>query len=297
MASCIVTFDTVSVGLPALLAARLRGIPLVARVPGDYAWEQGTQRYGVGDSMADFQIKKYGVRVELLRFVQRTVVQGARLVIAPSDYFAAVVRGWGVSHSALRRIYLGLPSTASVIMPSDAPDGRILFSMGRFVPWKGFPLLLKLLVALPSWHLVLAGDGPERKRLERMADEYGVQDRVTFLGTTGNAEVLGWLRRADAFVYNTQWESFSFQVLEALASGIPVITTRVGSLPELVEDGVEGVLCEPDDLQAFIQAVESITTERAQWENRRTAAMRKSQQFTIHASATQFVKELKNICT
>ncbi len=296
-ASCIVSFDTVSVGLPALITSHLRGIPSIVRVPGDYAWEQGTQRYGVRDSMAEFQTKTYGTRVELLRGVQKLVVTKARLVVAPSDYFADVIAGWGVHKKRLKRIYLGLPANEQVEMPKEEKEAKILFSMGRFVPWKGFPMLIQLLSRMPGWRLVIAGDGPDAIRLEQYAAELKVDDRVTFLGAIPRAQVLGWLRHADAFVYNTHWESFSFQVLEALAAGVPVITTRVGSLPELVTDGVEGVLCEPNDIDAFQQALESIEADASMWQGRSSRAKEKAQRFTIDASAKEFAAEIKSLCT
>jgi glycosyltransferase involved in cell wall biosynthesis len=295
-ASAIVAFDTVSVGLPAALAARVLRLPLIVRVPGDYAWEQGVQRFHVGDSIEIFQRKRYGLEVELLRSVQRFVAASAALVIVPSDYFKGIVSTWGVAPERLLRIYLGIAATGEAVMPDPRPSGRVLFSVGRFVPWKGFTLLFRLLAKRPEWRAVIAGDGPLRQALEAQARVLGVTDRVAFTGTLPRAEVLGWCGEADAFVLNTSFESFSFQVLEAMAAGAAIITTRAGSLPELITDGVEGVLCEPNDEDAFRTALESIEREPDLWKARRHAAKLKASRFTLAVSGDAFAEAIETIC-
>lgn len=294
-ADAIVAFDTVSVGVPAAIVARLRRIPLLVRVPGDYAWEQGRQRFGVTDDIETFQHTRYGMKVELLRLLQRFTVRTAELALAPSDHFAGVMQTWGIPASRIRRVYLGLPDAA---MSGTAPEveGKVMFSLGRFVPWKGFPLLISILTELPDWKLVLAGDGPLRSELEAQAQSLGVADRVTFLGSISHEYVMGWLRRADAFVYNTHWESFSFQVLEAMQVGASIITTKVGSLPELITDGVEGVLLQPDDALAFIRAIQSITDESVVWEARRKAAQERSHRFSIERSTGELIDLINHLC-
>lgn len=293
--SAIVSFDTVSVGVPSALVARLRGVPFVVRVPGDYAWEQSTQRFGVTDPIEVFQHRRYGLRVELLRFAQRFVVQSAVLVLAPSDYFKGIMSMWGIRPERLERIYLGLPdeNDAAKLPPVE---GKVMFSLGRFVPWKGFPMLIDLLADLPDWQLVIAGNGPEYERVKAYAEQRGVASRTHLPGSIPRPELLGWFKRADAFVLNTGQENFSFQVLEAMLAGAPIITTRVGSLPELITDGVEGVLCTPNDLPAFRAAIDSLETEPDVWRVRRAAAKQKSAQFSIEASARACAAAITRLC-
>lgn len=295
-ANSIVAFDTVSVGFPAALVAWFMNIPFVVRVPGDYAWEQGVQRFGVRDSIDVFQEKRYGLTVELLRKVQKFVVVRAVLVLAPSEYFKKIIAGWGVRPERLQRIYLGLDFTDKIVAPLERPEGSVMVSIGRFVPWKGFSVLLEILAALPEWQLVLVGDGPQRTELQTKVRTLGVENRVLFTGAVSHAEVLGWCVAADAFVLNTEFESFSFQVLEAMAVGVPVITTRVGSLPELIEDGVEGILCTPNDSDALLRAIKSTVADSETWKRRTEAAQKKAKTFSIGASATAFAESLKHIC-
>jgi glycosyltransferase involved in cell wall biosynthesis len=318
----IVAFDTFSVLLPAVIVGKLLKKPVIVRVPGDFAWEQATQRYGVKDSIEKFQTKCYDVRVEVMRSVQKYAARSAALLVVPSDYFGTIVSQWGISSEKIKRIYLGIDLDEKATMPSEAilktvgEHSKILFSLGRFVPWKGFGMLIDLMKDMPDeWHLVLAGDGPLQAELEDharkleekvQATEESQKDfqeknekrknRVTFLGAIPHDEVLGWLARADAFALNTSFESFSFQVVEAMASGTPVITTPIGSLPELITNGVEGVLCTPDDEKAFLEAILSTQTNSHEWQKRTDAAQAKAQKFSTKASLDAFVEEVTKIC-
>src|SRR3989344_3187997 len=126
--------DTVSVGLPAALAAIVAGKKFIVRVPGDYAWEQAQQRFGVTDSLDEFQKKSYGLRVGALRAVQRFVVRRARAVVVPSKYMEQVVGRWTASE-CITTIY------SSVEMPRpkrvERPAGFLVVSVARRVPWQG----------------------------------------------------------------------------------------------------------------------------------------------------------------
>jgi glycosyltransferase involved in cell wall biosynthesis len=293
----IVSMDTFSVCLPALLVSWILRVPLVIRVPGDYAWEQASQRFGVTDSIKIFQGKHYGWKVEILRKIQKFAVRRAALVVTISDFFKSIVAQWGIPSGRLIRIYLGLDPALEVTKPENVPEGKILFSLGRFVPWKGFAMLIELLPELPDeWKLVLAGDGPLRALLEEKSVNIGVSDRVIFTGVVPHAEALGWYRAADAFVLNTSFESFSFQVLEALGSGTPVITTTAGSIPELVTNAVDGVLCEPNDKESFKQAILSTQTDRSFWKECTENAARKAATFSAKRSMQEFASVLKKLC-
>lgn len=295
-ADVIVAMDTFSVAIPAALVARLIRKRLVVRVPGDFVWEQAVQRFGVTNSIETFQRKRYGLGIEMRRSLQQWAMRQADLVVACSDFLKGIVAQWGVAQERLTRIYLGLDLTEECQAPEHVPEGKILFSLGRLVPWKGFMLLIDLLPKLPGWHLVIAGDGPERTALESRARALDVASRVTFTGALPRSQALGWYRCADAYALNTSFESFSYQLLEAMASGVPVITTSAGSLPELLENGTEGILCPPDATDAFLTAIQSVETDPELWKKRTEAAMRKAASFSAERSTAEFASKLKSVC-
>jgi glycosyltransferase involved in cell wall biosynthesis len=295
-ADTIIAMDTFSVCVPAAIVARLTRKFFVVRVPGDFVWEQAVQRFGVTDSIETFQNKRYGFWVETLRALQQKAVQQADIVVVCSDFLKHVVLAWGVLPSRLTRIYLGLDFDDESTAPTNVPEGKILFSVGRLVPWKGFSMLIELLTLLEGWHLVIAGDGPMRSSLLSKAHDLGVEERVTFTGALPRAQVLGWYKRATVYAFNTSFESFSYQLLEAMASGVPIVTTSVGSIPELLQHGVEGVLSTPDDKEAFRTAILSVEAEPLLWKDRTYQAVEKAKTFSASHSAELFAQALKSVC-
>jgi N-acetyl-alpha-D-glucosaminyl L-malate synthase BshA len=99
---------------------------------------------------------------------------------------------------------------------------------------------------VPS-RLVLVGDGPDRAAAERRAAEHGLADAVMFAGE--QQDLVPWLSVADLFLLPSAKESFGLAALEAMACEVPVVTSNVGGLPEIVEDGVTGFVCPPDAVE------------------------------------------------
>ncbi len=284
--------DVLSVGLPSLIAAAVLNKPLVVRVPGDYAWEQSSQRYGVKDSIDEFQNKKYSWQVELLRSLQKCVVRHAKQVVTPSDYFNRLVCGWGVKPEKVTTIYNGV-SFDFEIAPIAKSSNPMIVSVGRLVPWKGFATLIKIMKDLPQWHLVIIGSGPDKDILQTLIDKENLSNRVRLLGSRKRSEVLDWCGVADVFVLNTHFESFSYQIVEAMSVGVPVISTNIGSIPELIESGREGLLFNPDDVVGMKNAIDSILTQKEIWQGRVDQAKNKVKKFDI-ATTSAALSELLN---
>lgn len=116
---------------------------------------------------------------------------------------------------------------------------------------------------IPSW-LVMVGDGPDRPEAEDETRRLGIEDRVHFLGKIDNVAPL--LASADLFLLPTSSESFGLSALEALASGVPVVGTNAGGMPEVVRNGETGYLCEVGDVTGMGAAALSILSDRKKWE-------------------------------
>lgn len=139
-------------------------------------------------------------------------------------------------------------------------------------PKYGIDLLIKAfsqLLALPSvktidttrrLNLLIVGDGPERESLTGIATELGIQNRVTFVGHIAHYEVPSWLRKIDIFVAPSRLDSESFGVaaIEASACGLPVIVSDVGGLPEVVDDGLTGIVINKEDVYTLTLAMEKL---------------------------------------
>lgn len=144
--------------------------------------------------------------------------------------------------------------------PSPLPDGPLrLIALGRLAPEKGFDTALRAMVRLPAARLVLAGDGPERANLERLSAELGVSDRVEFTGWTAPDRVPALIATGHLVLMPSRWEEpFGLVAVQAALMGRALIASRVGALPEIVNDGETGRLVPPDDPETLAATVSEI---------------------------------------
>jgi glycosyltransferase involved in cell wall biosynthesis len=143
-------------------------------------------------------------------------------------------------------------------------DARLVLFVGHLFPVKAVDVLLRAWglrarrgSLAPDEQLVVVGEGGERARLERLAREEGVAAHVRFLGPLPQERVADWLAVADLLCLPSHSEGSPNVVVEALASGVPVVATRVGGVPDLVSDGVNGMLVPPADPAALADALDA----------------------------------------
>ncbi len=129
----------------------------------------------------------------------------------------------------------------------------LVFTAARLHEQKGLDVLIEVVPGVPEAHFVIAGDGTERGRLEQLAADLGVAERVTFLGSRSDIPAL--LRASDLFVLPSRYEGFPLALLEAMAAEVPVVATRIGGVDELVVDGENGELVEAGDSVALGSAI------------------------------------------
>jgi N-acetyl-alpha-D-glucosaminyl L-malate synthase BshA len=130
--------------------------------------------------------------------------------------------------------------------------------------------------AMPST-LLMIGDGPERDDAEKEARLLGVDEDVRFLGRLDSASVL--LQRSDLFLLPTQMESFGLAALEAMACGVPVVGTRAGGLPEVVEDSISGILEPPSAVEAMGRRAVELLRQPERHAAMRDAALARARRF------------------
>lgn len=270
-ADAVLALDPVSVGLPAMWAARRAGKPFIVKIVGDYAWEQGRQRFGVGQNLDEFvKTKKVPFQVRVLRRIQTRVALRATRVIVPSEYLKGIVASWKIPEEKIYVVYNGIELPTHLPTPQRNDGEFLIVSAGRRVPWKGFDALERVVSRNSSWHLFIASGMPR-------------------------AETLGWVQGADVFVLNSAYEGFSHALIEAMMLGTPVVATNVGGNPELVEDGVTGLLIPPDDDEALFAALNAIAQDTAAAQTRAATAQARVKTFSIETMLSATATILKNL--
>jgi len=187
-------------------------------------------------------------------------------------------------------VYHGLDLDRFAAAPDDAAaagarDGRDagqpvrLLSVGRAVEKKGYDVLLRALAALPEglhWRLTHIGGGPLRPALERQARELGLAGRIDWRGAQAQAEVLRHYREADLFVLASRIagdgdrDGLPNVLMEAQSQGLACLSTRIAAIPELIDDGVSGLLVPAEDSAALAGALARLIADPA--ERRRLGA-------------------------
>jgi colanic acid/amylovoran biosynthesis glycosyltransferase len=171
-----------------------------------------------------------------------------------------------------------------------------IISVGQLAPAKGTLILLQACKrVLDSGHniiLRLVGDGPDRKRLETAAAGLGISRQVIFEGAQSHHRVLELYRHADFFALASFAEGIPVVLMEAMAVGIPCVATRITGIPELIEDGVSGVLVPPADAESFANALERLIMDPSLRESLGRNARRKILEEYNFTHNLERVKEL-----
>jgi glycosyltransferase involved in cell wall biosynthesis len=187
-----------------------------------------------------------------------------------SDDVAEELRSHGVSQKRLWRIPNGVD--VDRFRPPTTPGraeararlgftgkGALALYTGRFGPVKRLHLLVEAVAGTPDVHLVLAGEGSEEQRLRQLVEDRGLAERVTLLPVTDDPAPL--YRAADLYVSTSSTEGMSNSVLEAMASGLPVVAATASGMAELVTPETGLLVEDPENAQAFGTVLKTVATD------------------------------------
>jgi len=244
-------------GFVGRMAARMAGVPRIFYTPHGHVFHS---YYGPPLTRMFIALERFAAR-----FTERIVVltdaeaeqhlavgvgRPGQFVKIPSGVDLAAVRAEAAGGARVRR-ELGLSGETPVIG-----------AVARLVAVKGLCYLVEAMPAIlglcPDAHLVLAGDGDQRPTLERLARELGVADRVHLLGFRRDAAAV--TAALNVFVLPSLNEGQGRVLVTAMALGVPIVATQVGGVPEVVEDGCQGLLVPAADPRALGQAVAAVLT-------------------------------------
>ena len=154
---------------------------------------------------------------------------------------------------------------ATPCLTQGVPEGqKTVMHISNFRPVKQIRHVIRVFAKIAEKidaRLVLIGDGPDASVVCELGEELGISDRIKFVGVVDRVAPL--LAAADLFLLPSSTESFGLVALEAMASGVPVVASHVGGIPEVVEEGVNGYLAHPDDVDTMAErALRLLTDER-----------------------------------
>lgn len=221
--------------------------------------------HGVPDSLSSLVAGNLPVaparRGDALRYLR------AERMLAAASGGPVVVPSAALAEYAMSRI--GLPAGQVHVVPNGVdperfqpgdrrPAGRVLRVawLGAVVPTKGLEVLVRAMAATPGVELMLAGTGELEDHLRALAGRLGVGDRTQWLGWVDDPAPL--LGTVDALVLPSLAENLPLSVLQAMSAGAPCVVTRVGGVPEMVTDNVDGLLVPPGDADALAGALQRL---------------------------------------
>lgn len=168
-----------------------------------------------------------------------------------------------------------------------SPNTKIIISLSRLTPRKGFKYVImafsKFVKDFPDSRLIIIGDGPQRQELEELVSNLGIIDYVDFKGLIPHVEITKILPAADVFALTPIYEGLGIVYIESLACEVPVITTKVGGIPDIIKDGVNGLFVSHGDVEELYNALNKLITDKDMY--------RRFQKEGIHTVKKKFIWE------
>jgi len=246
-------------GFVGRIAARLAGVPRIFYTPHGHVFHS---YYGQPLTRMFIALERFAAR-----FTDRIVVltdgeAEQHLAVGVGRRGQFVKNPSGVDLAAVRAEAAGGASVRQELgLSSETP---LIGAVARLVPVKGLRYLVaampEILRRCPETHLVLAGDGEQRSGLESLARDLAVSGRVHFLGFRRDAAAV--TAALNVFVLPSLNEGLGRVLVTAMALGVPIVATKVGGVPEVVEDGRQGLLVPSADPQALGQAITALLAKR-----------------------------------
>lgn len=233
-------------GLYALILSWLLRFPLIVTTHGE-------QRY---DANRVYQ------KSRMQRWILRRLLQRAAGVTAPSRDALQALDEYGLRQGSALIIPNGVDLDEFEGSPAPLHRHPYIFAVGRHVWNKGFDVLLHAFAEVapryPDLDLIMAGDGPDHQRLVTLAGTLGIANRVVFPRQTTRVMTVAYLHHAWLVVAPSLQESFGLVSLEGMAARRPVIATRTGGVPDVIEDGCNGLLVPPGDSSALATSIQAL---------------------------------------
>ncbi|MBU2068453.1 glycosyltransferase family 4 protein [Patescibacteria group bacterium] len=298
--------DLYTAGLTSLIIKRFLGKKLVTRFVGDSAWETALNQGETIDDILTFQDKKYSHLIERRKKIRKKILLNSDKVIVASNFLRNLALKIGVSDEKIKVIYnsvdfLDINDDLKVDLKKELNvSGRVILTNARLTLWKGVDMLIKIMPRLIEKYgdinFIIISEGPERKNLEKLVLDLDIEKNVFFVGRVSRQLVVSYLKIADVFVLNTNYEGMSFVILEAMKVGAPIITTPAGGNPETIKDGQTGLLVNYRNKGQWLKAISRILDNSELAERLVDNAKKDLKRFSWDNLVKETINVFENIC-
>ncbi len=259
--------DLYAPGLTSLIIKKILRKKLVTRFVGDSAWETALNKKETTDDILTFQQKRYSASTERRKRIRKRILLNSDKVIVVSHFLRDLAQRIGVDRAKIKVIYnsIGFLEDKTKNLSKEelkkelGLSGRIMLTNARLTPWKGIDMLIEILPDLLKKYsqlkFMVIGQGPEQANLEKLIKNLNLENRVFLLGRVSRQKVIDYLKAADLFVLNTNYEGMSHCLLEAMKTGTSIIATKAGGNPETIRDKETGMLVDYRNKEQWLEAI------------------------------------------
>jgi len=246
--------------IESFFACFFRKKKVVYRIVSDQVWEKAERKNWTKNNFIDFQSEKGNIKIKFFRRLRKFYLNRADKIIIPSLILSKSVEQWGIKKDKI----VIIPNPYSDLgqeefnLSADIQDKFVMVTGGRLIPLKGIDSIIKVLREIKKGFLIIFGDGPERRNLEKLAGDLNVSEQILFTGIISQSKLKYLFKLANCFVLNSKHEGLPHIILEAMAVGCPVIATNMGGIPEIIHDNKNGILIESDNIPAIMEAIERL---------------------------------------
>lgn len=240
--------------------------------------------------------------VRFVKWISRVFCNHTDLILAPSQEMKRELLSYGVQKpievlpTGIDIPELPQPTHLQTLRKRFPLDKKLLIFVGRFAKEKNIPLLFDVLQILEQrgvpCHLLLVGDGPDRKRIEEEISKRGITQRITITGYIRRSDVFSLLACADLFLFPSETETQGLVLLEAMAVGVPVVAADAMGAGEVLQDGRGGVAV-PATPQAFADAAFKLLTNPVLYREKQRSAKEKATEWSSKTLTQRLVTVYK----
>ena len=244
-------------------------------------------------------------RMKKLRtlLVKKLYSQAYKIVLVSKGIAADLIKNYGIAQQKIQVICNGvdLKNIEQAIKESNISgideNTPTIVACGRLTCQKNYPLLLQSFAEVQNQinsKILILGQGEERYSLEQLAHKLGIQEKVFFLGFQKNP--FKYIAKSDIFVLSSSWEGFGNVIIEAMACGVPVISTRCPSGPdEIITEGVNGLLVPVGDVDALTNAILRLLKDKPLRKRLAEAGRKRAEDFRIEKMVAEYERVFEEV--